>query len=91
MQGWQVNAKRVHRLYRLEGLQVCVKRRRKLASGIGVLPPGGEPRERALDDGLRVRIVSTDDNQATSGFPTRGRTPWQRTSLRLGNGLPEHV
>ncbi len=39
-EGWHVNAKRVYRLYREEGLTVRVKRRKKLASHARVRPPG---------------------------------------------------
>lgn len=38
-EGWYVNAKRVYRLYREEGLTVRVKRRKKLASHARVRPP----------------------------------------------------
>jgi putative transposase len=38
-EGWLVNKKRVHRIYREEGLAVRVQRRRKRASHLRVVPP----------------------------------------------------
>jgi putative transposase len=38
-EGWRINKKRVHRLYREEGLTVRLARRRKRASHLRVLPP----------------------------------------------------
>jgi len=38
-EGWQVNHKRVYRLYREEGLTVRIERRKKLASRLRVKPP----------------------------------------------------
>ena len=40
-EGWRDNKKRIHRLYRLEGLQVRMRARRKkrLSLGRGVMPP----------------------------------------------------
>ncbi len=70
-QGWHCNAKRVYRLYRLEGLQVRVKRRKKLASGIRVPPPGASRvNERwtmdfvsdALSDSRRIRVLTVIDS-----------------------------
>lgn len=50
--GWRVNPKRILRLYRLEGLLIRTKRRKKRASearGSRTDPAGSG---RALDDGL---------------------------------------
>ncbi len=57
-EGWQVNAKRVYRLYREEGLKVRVKRRKKLASS-RACPASGCSRagQRALEHGLRRRLA----------------------------------
>jgi putative transposase len=69
-EGWQVNHKRVYRLYREDGLGIRVKRRKKLASVPRVLPPPARrPHERwsldFLSDGLangrRFRILTIVD------------------------------
>lgn len=46
--GWQINVKRVHRLYCLKGLQVRMRRRRKkyLSLHRGMLPPATGVNER---------------------------------------------
>jgi putative transposase len=58
-------------LYREEGLQVRIKRRKKLASGIRIKPPGASRvSERwtmdfvsdALADGRRIRVLTVIDN-----------------------------
>ena len=68
--GWHVNAKRVYRLYREEGLQVRIKRRKKLASAPRAKPPGpSRVNERwsmdfvsdALIDGRKLRILTVID------------------------------
>ena len=70
-EGWQVNHKRVYRLYREEGLGIRVKRRKKLASAPRVLPPPARrPHERwsldfladSLVDGRRFRVLTIVDN-----------------------------
>ncbi len=38
-EGWHVNIKRVYRLYKLEGLNVRYKQRKKRASHLRVVPP----------------------------------------------------
>lgn len=38
-EGWRVNKKRIHRLYRDEGLTVRLQRRRKRASHLRIVPP----------------------------------------------------
>ena len=54
-EGWPDNKKRVHRLYRLEGLQVRMRARRKkrLSLHRGAVPPASG-RESALEHGLRA-------------------------------------
>jgi putative transposase len=42
-EGWSVNKKRVHRIYREEGLTVRFQRRRKSASHLRVIPPRPTP------------------------------------------------
>ena len=68
--GWRVNHKRVYRLYREEGLQVRVKRRKKLAAKTRVLPPAASRiNERwsmdfmsdCLADGRRIRWLTVID------------------------------
>jgi putative transposase len=70
-QGWRVNHKRVYRLYREEGLQVRIKRRKKLASASRVVPPSARRvNERwsmdfvsdALSDGRRIRVLTVLDS-----------------------------
>ncbi len=70
-EGWRVNHKRVHRLYREEGLSIRVKPRRKRVSGGRVLPqPAQRPQERwsmdfladGLLDGRRFRVLTIVDN-----------------------------
>ncbi len=70
-EGWHVNAKRVYRLYREEGLTVRVKRRKKLASHARVRPPvAGQVNERwsmdfvadSLSDGRRIRVLTIIDS-----------------------------
>lgn len=70
-EGWPVNAKRVYRLYREEGLKVRVKRRKKLASHARVRPPAAaRVNERwsmdfvadSLSDGQRIRVLTIIDS-----------------------------
>ena len=70
-EGWHVNAKRVYRLYREEGLTVRVKRRKKLASHARVRPPAAvRVNERwsmdfvadSLSDGRRIRVLTIIDS-----------------------------
>ena len=69
-EGWQVNHKRVYRLYREEGLGIRVKRRKKLTSAPRMLPPPARrPHERwsldfladSLVDGRRFRVLTIVD------------------------------
>ncbi len=69
-EGWKVNIKRVYRLYKLEGLEVRTKKRRKRASHLRVVPPTPTgPNERwsmdfmrdTFDDGRPFRILTVVD------------------------------
>ncbi len=69
-EGWHVNAKRVYRLYREEGLTVRVKRRRKLASHARARPPAAaRVNDRwsldfvsdSLSDGRKIRVLTVID------------------------------
>jgi putative transposase len=69
-EGWHVNDKRVYRLYRLEGLGLRLKHRRKRVSAVRVpLPPATKPNERwamdfmtdSLYDGRRFRMLTLVD------------------------------
>ncbi len=69
-QGWRVNHKRVYRLYRLEGLGLRLKPRRKRVSSVRVVPPQAtQPNERwamdfmtdSLYDGRRFRLLTLVD------------------------------
>ena len=70
-EGWVVNRKRVHRIYREEGLTVRLTRRRKRASHLRVVPPRpSQVNERwsmdfvadTLLDGRRFRALTVVDN-----------------------------
>jgi len=70
-EGWHVNAKRVYRLYREEGLKVRVKRRKKLASYARVRPAAAKRvNERwsmdfvadSWSDGRRIRVLTIIDS-----------------------------
>jgi putative transposase len=70
-EGWRINKKRVHRLYREEGLTVRLVRRRKRASHLRVVPPPPQQaNERwsmdfvadTLLDGRRFRALTVVDN-----------------------------
>jgi len=57
-EGWPVNAKRIYRLYREEGLEVRTKRRTRLAStGRVPLPPATCPNERWSMDFVSARLA----------------------------------
>ncbi len=69
-EGWRVNHKRVYRLYRLEGLGLRLKQRRKRVSAVRVVPPQAtKPNERwamdfmtdSLYDGRRFRLLTLVD------------------------------
>jgi putative transposase len=69
-EGWQVNHKRVFRLYRQEGLSLRLKTRKKRASAVRVPPPAPQvPNEQwsmdfmtdQLASGQRVRILTIVD------------------------------
>lgn len=71
-EGWFVNLKRVHRLYRLEGLQVRmrVRRRKRMSLHRGPAPKPLQPNERwsmdfvhdQLTDGRPFRVLTVVDN-----------------------------
>jgi len=70
-EGWVVNRKRVHRIYREEGLSVRLTRRRKRMSSLRVVPPSpSQVNERwsmdfvadTLLDGRRFRALTVVDN-----------------------------
>lgn len=70
-EGWRVNHKRIHRLYREEGLSIRVKPKRKRVTALRVSPPPAQrPQERwsldfltdSLADGRRFRVLTLVDN-----------------------------
>jgi putative transposase len=70
-EGWLINCKRGHRLYREEGLAVRLTHRRKRASQLRVVPPApSQVNERwsmdfvtdTLLDGRRFRALTVVDN-----------------------------
>lgn len=57
-EGWKVNAKRIYRLYRQEGLAVRTRKRRKIASQARVLgPPANGVNQRWSMDFMSDRLV----------------------------------
>ncbi len=69
-EGWMVNIKRVYRLYKLEGLEVRTKKRRKRASHLRVVPPAPTAANDrwsmdfmrdTFDDGRPFRILTVVD------------------------------
>jgi putative transposase len=70
-EGWMINAKRVRRLYNLEGLSLRLKKPKKRVSALRVVPPPAQqPNERwsmdfmsdALHNGRRFRVFTIVDN-----------------------------
>lgn len=70
-EGWQVNHKRVYRLYRLEGLSLRLKARKKRVSTLRAVPtPPEAPNQQwsmdfmsdSLYDGRRFRVLTVVDN-----------------------------
>ncbi len=70
-EGWQINHKRVYRIYRQEGLSLRLKCAKKRVSVARVpLPVAGAPNERwsmdfmtdALAEGQRFRLLTLVDN-----------------------------
>jgi putative transposase len=100
-EGWRVNRKRVRRLYRLEGLQLRmrVRRRKHIALHRGPAPVPTGPSERwsmdfvhdALADGRPFRILTVVDNWSRQspllevGFRMSGMTVGQALD-RVLNG-----
>ncbi len=105
-EGWHVNHKRVYRLYRLEGLGLRLKQRRKRVSAVRVMaPPATKPNERwamdfmtdSLYDGRRFRMLTLVDT-VTRECPvievgqsvTGQRVVAVHNRLKVTRGLP-HV
>ena len=101
-EGWAVNRKRVRRLYRLEGLQVRmrVRRRKHIALHRGPAPLATGPAERwsmdfvhdALADGRPFRILTVIDQWSRSvpllevGSRMSGQTVGEALDQVLGDG-----
>jgi putative transposase len=69
--GWKINAKRVYRLYKLEGLSLRFKQRKKRVSRLRVVQPTvQQPNERwsldfmsdTLGNGRRIRVLTVVDH-----------------------------
>jgi putative transposase len=70
-EGWQINRKRVYRLYRMEGLELRHKKRKKRISALRVAPPVPQTPNKcwsmdfisdSLHDGRRFRALTIVDN-----------------------------
>jgi putative transposase len=105
-EGWQVNAKRVFRLYQLEGLSLRLKSRKKRVSTPRVVQPAERPNERwsmdfvsdSLADGRRFRALTLVDNvskvspaiEAAFSF-AGGRVVAILERLALTHGVPKAI
>ncbi len=106
-EGWHVNHKRVYRLYRLEGVGLRLKQRRKRVSSVRVVPPQAtKPNERwamdfmtdSLYDGRRFRVLTLVDT-VTRECPaievgqslTGQRVVTVLNRLRVARGLPNVI
>ena len=105
-EGWHVNAKRVFRLYRLEGLSLRLKSRKKRVSAPRVVRPATRPNERwsmdfvtdCLADGRRFRALTLVDNvskvsptiEAAFSF-AGGRVVGVLERLAVTHGLPKAI
>ncbi len=106
-EGWRVNHKRVYRLYRLEGLGLRLKHRRKgISAGRVVAPPATKPNERwamdfmtdSLYAGRRFRMLTLVDT-ATRECPaievgqslTGPRVVAVLNRLKATRGLPNVI
>ena len=103
-EGWTVNTKRVRRLYRLEGLQVRlrVRRRKHMALHRGPAPLAQGPQERwsmdfvhdALADGRAFRVLTVVDQWSRSspmlecGLSLRGSDVANALDRAIGTGAP---
>jgi len=83
-EGWGVNLKRVHRLYRLEGLQVRMRRRRKkrLSLHRGMPPPASGPNERWSMDFVHDQLISGQAFRVLTVIDN-----WSRESVLLEVGF----
>jgi putative transposase len=106
-EGWRVNAKRVYRLYREEGLSLRLKRPKKRVSVPRVTPPPAErPNERwsidflkdNLADGRPFRVFTIVDNVSkvspaiVADFSIKGeRVVAVLDSLKATIGLPQRL
>ncbi len=106
-EGWHVHHKRVYRLYRLEGVGLRLKQRRKRVSSVRVVPPQAtKPNERwamdfmtdSLYDGRRFRVLTLVDT-VTRECPaievgqslTGQRVVTVLNRLRVARGLPNVI
>ena len=106
-EGWHVNHKRVYRLYRLEGLALRRRCRRKRTSAVRVIPPqASRPNERwsmdfvtdTLANGQRLRALTLVDNVSRVspaievGISLTGRHVVQVLDrLKVTHGLPQRL
>ena len=71
-EGWLINRKRVHRLYRLDGLQVRmrVRRRKRLSLHRGPVPLPSAANQHWSMDFVRLVLVGNDFEIGTRAVPT---------------------
>lgn len=88
-EGWTVGANRVHRLYRLEGLNLRLRKKKRRAVVVRVAPPpAASPNEcwsidfvaDALGDGRRFRALTAVDNYSRIC-----------TAIEVAGSLPSHT
>jgi len=106
-EGWRVNRKRIYRLYRLDGLQVRTRKRKKTASHVRVPMPTPKGVNEAwsmdfmadqLEDGRRFRLFTVVDQYSRECLKIKARfsIPAQQVvkyleQLSYVRGLPRTI
>jgi putative transposase len=84
---WRVNAKRIYRLYGLEGMEVQTKPRKKLASRVRVpLPTATRPNERWSMDFVSARLAYGRWFRTLTVLDLYTRESLNRTDRTAGSG-----
>jgi putative transposase len=100
-EGWSVNHKRVHRLYRLEGLQLRmrVRRRKHMCLHRGVVPKAQRRHERLsmdfvhdkLFDGRRFRMLTVVDHWSRESVLVEPRFGFSGQAAVSAHGAPVSI